>query len=214
MAIIAWNYKELNVSDEQIYSFSNWSASTTYKTEEKKNGKDMPKSTPVSPGRGKVSFDVQLSYRMGIRVEEEYYWWRDECMKGTESLLYFSYRQYGPYKWRLVGVDQADLKTLGNGSWISCRMTLTFEESYYKAKLTKLERKAKRLAKKLERQTNRAIRAKSDKAREKAIARAAETRKKLVRVQVGAALVRTSKVRKDRETRKSVIDAIAKRSSG
>mgnify|MGYP002622301409 CR=1 FL=1 len=209
MAILAWNDKELDVTGGQIYTFSGWNASSSFKTEEKKNGKKMPKSKAVSPGQGKVSFDVTLSYMMGIDVRAEYGWWRDECNKGTESLMYFGYQQYGSYKWRLIGVDQSGLETMRDGSWMKCRMSLTFEESFYKVKLSKLERKAQKLAKKVERQTKKAINAKSEAARQKAIQKAAAAQKELLELQKKIAEEKVAQVKKERETRKAIIDAIA-----
>lgn len=208
MAVLAWNDRELEVAGDKVYTFTGWSSSSSFKTEEKKNGKKMPKSEAVSPGRGSVSFEVALSYALGVDVEGEYLWWRDECMKGTESLMYFGYKQFGSYKWRLVGVDQSELRTLRDGLWISCRMTLTFEESYCKVRLSKLEKRAKKLAKKLERLTKRAINAKSQAARDKLIQKAAATRSNLRLIQIAAADEKASKVKAERETRKAIVNAI------
>ena len=190
MAILIWADKELEVSGDKIYTFSGWSSSSAFRTEEKKNGKKMPKSQAVSPDRGSVSFSIMLSQQVGLDVKAEYEWWREECNKGTESLLYLGEEQFGTFKWRLTGVDQSDLITLKDGTWVKCKMSLKFEESWYKVKLTKLQKKAKRLAKKLERQTKKVLKAKNEAAKEKAAQKAAKIKKQAEEAQAAAAFTK------------------------
>jgi len=210
VAVLLWNDKELEVSGDKIYTFSGWSATSSYKTEEKENGKKMPKSKALSPGMGSISFDVTLSWQMGVDVKDEYEWWRTQCNEGTQSLLYLGEQQFGAYKWRLTGVNQTGLITLKDGTWKQCKMNLSFEESWYKVRLTRLERKAKRLAKRLARQTKKVENAKTEAAKEKAAAKAAKTKKEAEEAAAAAAKEKADKWKAGRAAKQDAADRINK----
>lgn len=206
--VLQWNNKTLEISGNKIYSFSGWSSSSSYETDETANGKNMPKNTAKNPGVGQVSFSIYLHHGMGIDVKTEYEWWRKECNKGTESLIYIGDEQFGEYKWRLTGVSQSDLKVIGNGIWKSCQMQLSFAESYVKVKKTKLEKKAAKLAKKLEKAIKKAEKAKTKKALQSAAKKAAKLKKQMEAAQVKAAEQKAAKLKAQVEARQKAADEI------
>ena len=193
--VLQWNNKTLEITGKKIYSFTGWSSSSSFETDETANGKNMPKNTAKNPGIGQVSFNIYLHQGMGIDVKTEYDWWRKECNKGTESLLYIGDEQFGDYKWRLTGVSQSDLQVIGNGVWKSCQMSLSFAESYVKVKKTKLEKKAAKLAKKLAKAIKKAEKAKSKKALAAAAKKAAKLKKQMEAAQIKAAEQKAAKLK-------------------
>jgi len=202
-SVLTWLEKSFNISREQILSFSGLNASHSFKTEEKKNGKNMPKTKEVSPGIGTMSFDVHLDNFQGNDVKDEYEWWTDACEKGTYSYLYIGGEKFGKYKWRVNKVDVSDLQTIyrENGKdekgntiyasiWKSCTLSIGFEEYFVAVKLTKAEKKALRLQKKMRRQIEKAQNAKNDKARDKALEKAKSLAADYMQAKVEAAEAR------------------------
>ena len=185
MAIFKWLEKSFEVSNKQILTYNSLSASHSFQTEEKKNGKNMPKTKEVAPGIGSLNITVKLSATYGNNVKNEHDWWVNECEKGTYSFIYMSGVQFGNYKWRIKQVDVSDLLTSeivvkndrgeitsSDILWKSCTLSIGFEEYYVKVKLTKAEKKAAKLQKKMRKQMAKAENAKNEKAREKALQKA------------------------------------------
>ena len=169
-----WMEKTFQVTNREILTYNGLSASHSYNTEEKKNGKKMPKTKDVGPGIGTLNFSVKLSALQGNNVQDEHDWWVAECEKGTYSYIYMGGSKFGNYKWRIKQVDVSDLVTINDGTtWKSCTLSISFEEYYVKVKKTKAEKKAERLQKKMRKQMEKAQNAKSEKARAKAAAKAA-----------------------------------------
>lgn len=192
-SILMWMEKTFRVTQNQILTYSGFNSSHSFLTEEKKNGKNMPKTKEVSPGIGSLSFNVDLSANRGNDVKAEYEWWTDECEKGTYSYLYIGGSKFGKYKWRVNKVDISDLVTMNNGEvWKSCSLSIGFEEYFVAVKQTKAEKKAQRLQKKMRRQIEKAQNAKNDKAREKAMAKAESLAKDYMTAKVEAAEARTA----------------------
>ena len=206
--ILSWNEKTFEVTNDKIYTFRGWSTSSSYEVDEKENGKEMPKDTAKAPGIGSISFEVYLRSDLGMDVKAEYDWWRAECNKGTTSLLYIGDEQFGKYRWRLTGVSQSELKLANGGKWQSCKMSLTFGESYYKVKQTKLEKKAAKLAKKLAKATKQAEKAKSKKALAKAAKKAAKLKKQMEETLIKAAEKKAAALQAQVEARKKAADEI------
>jgi hypothetical protein len=176
--ILQWLEKSFQVSPDQILTYSGLNASHSFNTEEKKNGKDMPKTKEIGPAIGSMSFNVPLSMLQNNDVKTEYEWWRDECEKGTCSYIYIGGYKFGNYEWRLNRVDLSDLVTVNDGSvWKSCKLAIGFEEFYVKTRKTKAERKAARLLKKMRKALNKAQNAKNEKAQKKAANQAAKYQK-------------------------------------
>ena len=207
--ILTWNEKELNITSSQIYTFSGWTSDATFETSTDDSGKKK-KGSGGEPGMGSVSFEIILNSQLGLDVQKEYYYWRNECSKGTDSLLYIGPNQFGSCKWRLVGVSQSELITFADGTWKKCRMTLTFEESTSKIKLTKEQKKVASLSKKLEKQIKKAENAKTEKAREKAATKAAKLQKQLEENQIKVAQQQAAAAKKRREDKEKTASLIAK----
>ena len=195
-SILMWMEKTFRVTQNQILTYSGFNSTHSFLTEEKKNGKNMPKTKEVSPGIGSLSFNVDLSANRGNDVKAEYEWWTDECEKGTFSYLYIGGSKFGKYKWRVNKVDISDLVTMNNGEvWKSCTLSIGFEEYFVAVKQTKAEKKAQRLQKKMRRQIEKAQNAKNDKAREKAMAKAESLAEEYMTAKVEAAEARTEQAK-------------------
>lgn len=186
--IFMWLEKTFHVTNSEVLTYNGLSASHSYNTEEKKNGKKMPKTKDVGPGIGTLNFSVKLSALQGNDVKEEHDWWVAECEKGTYSYIYMGGSKFGKYKWRIKQVDVADLVTINDGSlWKSCTLSISFEEYYVKVKLSKAEKKAARLQKKMRKAMEKAQNAKNEKARAKAAAKAANLKTQYEEQKVKAA---------------------------
>jgi len=160
---LSWKSKNFEVSAEQILTYTGFNASHSFQTEEKKNGKNMPKTKEIAPGIGSLSFDISLSMLQGNDVKSEYNWWTEKCEAGEYSEIYMGGDKFGNYKWRVTRVDIRDLVTIDNGEvWKSCTLSIGFEEYYIKVQLTKAEKKAKKLQKKAEKQLEKALSAKNE----------------------------------------------------
>jgi len=169
-----WLEKTLYVTQDEILTYENLSTSHTYNTEEKKNGKKMPKTKDIGPGIGTLSFTIKLSALKGNDVQAEHDWWVAECEKGTYSYIYMGGSKFGNYKWRINKVDMADLVTINDGTlWKSCTLNIGFEEYYVKVKKTKAEKKAAKLQKKMRKALEKSMNAKNERARAKYAAQAA-----------------------------------------
>lgn len=205
---LSWKSKNFEVSAEQILTYSGFNASHSFQTEEKKNGKEMPKTKEIAPGIGSLSFDVALSILKGNNVKEEYKWWTEKCEAGEYSEIYMGGDKFGSYKWRVNRVDIRDLITIDNGEvWKSCTLSIGFEEYYVKVRLTKAEKRAKKLQKKAERQLEKALSAKNEKARQKAIAKAASLQKQFNEASVEAAKARAERIQQTRDTINAINEA-------
>jgi hypothetical protein len=148
--LFKFHEKTFTVDQKQIMTYSQLSASHSFNTEEKKNGKNMPKTKEIGPGIGSLSFNLDLSMFKGNDVKAEHDWWVNECEKGSYSYIFMGGYQFGNYKWRVNRVDVSDLVTLNDGNtWKSCTLSIGFEEYYVKVKQTKAEKKAARLQKKM-----------------------------------------------------------------
>lgn len=174
-----WLEKTFHVTKDEILTYSGLNTSHSFTTEEKKNGKKMPKTKEVSAGIGTLSFNLSLSVLQGNNVKEEHDWWVAECEKGTYSYIYMGGQKFGNYKWRIKQVDMSDLVTINDGSiWKSCTLSIGFEEYFEQVKKTKAEKKAEKLQKKMRKAMDKAQSAKNEKARAKAAAKAADYQKK------------------------------------
>ena len=203
MAIFKWFEKIFYVSENEILTYCSLSASHSYNTEEKKNGKKMPKTKDVGPGIGTMSISVKLSALTGNDVKAEHDWWVSECEKGSYSYIYMGGERFGNYKWRIKQVDIADLVTINDGTlWKSCTLSISFEEYYVKVKKTKAEKKAEKLQKKMRKQMEKAENAKNEKAKTKAL----EKTKKLAE-QFKEASVAAAKARAEQAQRITQVDA-------
>lgn len=173
MAIFKWKDKTLFVTNEQIYTYNSLSASHSYNTEEKKNGKKMPKTKDVGPGIGTLSINVKLSALTGNDVKAEHDSWVERCEKGLYAYIFMGGTQFGNYKWRIKQVDVSDLVTINDGeTWKSCTLSISFEEYYVKVKKTKAQKKAEKLQKKMWKQLEKAENSTKEKARTKALEKA------------------------------------------
>lgn len=207
--IFKWLERIFSVSDTEILTYNGLSASHSFNTEEKKNGKNMPKTKEVSPGIGTLNFSVRLSALQGNDVKGEHDWWVEECEKGTYSYIYMGKDKFGKYKWRIKQVDVSDLITTDDGSiWRSCTLSVSFEEYYVKVRLSKAEKKAAKLQKKMRRAMEKAENAKNDKARDKALDKAEDLAKDFVKASVEAAKIKAAesdKVAKVTETIEKIL---------
>ncbi len=186
--IFKWFEKIFYVSDSEILTYSGMSASHSYNTEEKKNGKKMPKTKDVGPGIGTMNFSMKLSVLKGNDVKAEHDWWVAECEKGSYSYIYMGSTKFGKYKWRIKQVDISDLVTINDGTlWKSCTLSVSFEEYYVKAKMTKAEKRAAKLQKKLRKQIEKAENAKNEAARTKALSKVETLATQYVEAKVKAA---------------------------
>lgn len=168
-----WLEKVFYVTKDEILTYSNLSTSHGYNTEEKKNGKNMPKTKDVGPTIGTLSFNIELSALKGNDVKEEHDWWVSECEKGTYSYIYMGGSKFGNYKWRVNKVDMNNLVTINDGAdWKSCTLSIGFEEYYVKIKKTKAEKKAEKIQKKMRKALNKSMNAKNERARAKYAAQA------------------------------------------
>lgn len=173
MAIFKWKDKTLFVTNEQIYTYNSLNSSHSYNTEEKKNGKEMPKTKDVGPGIGTLSINVKLSALTGNDVKTEHDDWVERCEKGLYDYIFMGGMQFGNYKWRIKQVDVSDLVTINDGeTWKSCTLSISFEEYYVKVKKTKAQKKAEKLQKKMWKQLQKAENSTKEKARTKALEKA------------------------------------------
>lgn len=196
-----WLEKTFQVTQDEILTYSDLGTSHTYKTEEKKNGKKMPKTKEVGPGIGTLSFNLKLSALTGNDVKAEHDWWVAECEKGTYSYIYMGGAKFGNYKWRVTQVNMQNLVTINNGTlWKSCDLAIGFEEYYVKVKKTKAERKAERLQKKMRRAMEKSMNAKNERARAKYAAQAAKYRTEYEAQKVIAAKERAEQERKNAQS--------------
>ena len=204
--IFKWHEKAFRVCASEILTYNGFSASHSFITEEKKNGKNIPKTKEVSPGIGTASFSIDLSRNQGNNVKAEHDWWVDECEKGTYSFMYMGGTQFGKYKWRVKQVDVSDLVTFADGdTWKSCKLSISFEEYYVKVKLTKEEKKANKLQKKLRKAIEKAENAKNDKARDKAMAKAETLAAQFKEAKEKAAEKRAEKAKVIKETDEKIM---------
>jgi hypothetical protein len=193
-----WLEKTFQVTQDEILTYANLSTSHGYNTEEKKNGKKMPKTKDVGPTIGSLSFTLPLSALQGNDVKAEHDWWVSECEKGTYSYIYMGGAKFGNYKWRVNKVDMNDLVTINNGTlWKSCTLSIGFEEYYVKVKKTKAEKKAERLLKKMRRALDKSMNAKNERARAKAAAQAAKLKTQYEEQKVIAAKERAEQTKKN-----------------
>ena len=175
--IFSWASKTFRVSDKEILTYNGLSASHSYNTEEKKNGKKMPKTKDVGPGIGTLNFSIYLSALQGNDVKAEHDWWIEKCEEGEYSYILMGAEKFGRYKWRIKQVDVNDLITINEGTlWKSCKLSISFEEYYIKVKKTKAQRKAEKLQKKIEKSMEKALNANNEKAIAKAEKQAEKAR--------------------------------------
>ena len=197
MAIFKWFEKSFIVSDDEILTYNSLSASHSYNTEEKQNGKNMPKTKEIGPGIGTMNISVKLSVLTGNDVKGEHDWWVNECEKGSYSYIYMGGECFGNYKWRIKQVDISDLVTINDGElWKSCTLSISFEEYYVKVKKTKAEKKADKLQKKMRKQMEKAENAKSDSAQAKALEKTKKFADQFKTQSVEAAKAKAEKAKK------------------
>ena len=209
--ILSWADKVMTVSSEEILTFNNWRASSSYETQQGSGSKSkMPKTTEVSPGIGSISFSIGLNQALGNDVKAEYEWWRQQCNAGTVSLMYLGSQQFGNYKWRIVKVDQDNLICAGDGMWMSCDLSLTFEEYYVVTKKTKEQKQAEKLRKQMEKLAKLAVNAKNEKQREKYAKRAAAMKRKYEAALVEAARKEAEKIKAQKEAEEKTEKLIAR----
>jgi len=196
MAIFKWFEKIFFVSNDQILTYNSLSASHSYNTEEKKNGKKMPKTKDIGPGIGTMNISVKLSALTGNDVKGEHDWWVKECGKGSYSYIYMGGERFGDYKWRIKQVDISDLVTINDGElWKSCTLSISFEEYYVKVKKTKAEKKADKLQKKMRKQMEKAENAKNEQARTKALEKTKKLAEQFTAQSVEAAKARAEQAK-------------------
>lgn len=133
--------KQFYIGPNDFNTFSSFSSSSSLNTEDKENGDKMPVATTKNIGVGELSITIPLheiytdntenknvSKKSKTTVYSEYMWWRDACEKGLTSYFYIGKKQFGKYRWKVVGCSLAELVVNSDGSWRKCNVNVSFKE--------------------------------------------------------------------------------------
>jgi len=128
MSIAVFGSKVFEITENQIYTFSDFQYSSTLETEKQDAAGQKPSTYNKGPGLDSLSIKVRLSVDLGLNPRNELGDWLEIKDAGIAYPLILGNNPFRPNKWLLVDIQASEEVIDNQGNILALTLTLKFDE--------------------------------------------------------------------------------------